>query len=259
MRPIRVAAIIPARMGSTRFPGKPLVKIHGLSMIEHVRRRVAMAKGLEEVLVATCDFEIKKEVERFGGKVVMTSPKHERATDRVEEACKDIDVDIVVNVQGDEPMIHPGAIESVVSPFRTQSGIICTSLIYRISQFSDLSNLNVVKAVLSKSNRVLYFSRAHIPGRDFNCDVSYYKQSGIMAFTKEFLPQFQSTKMTPLEIQESVDLMRIIENDLPVHAVVSSEETIGVDVPDQVQEVEEAMVSNAERRAVLESVLKVGI
>ena len=181
-RPLKVAAIIPARMSSTRFPGKPLIKILGLEMIEHVRRRCERIPGLSHVLVATCDQEIVDLVTKNGGKAVMTSDKHERACDRIEEAAKKLDADIVINVQGDEPMVSAEAIEELVAPFRSNSEIQCTNLVYRVLDFSELTSDNVVKVALSKTGKILYFSRFGIPGRKVEKDFPYFKQSGIMAF-----------------------------------------------------------------------------
>lgn len=250
----KIVAIIPARMGSSRFPGKPLIKILGLEMIEHVRRRVQMISGLHQVVVATCDDEIKTIVENNGGKVIMTSSKHERATDRIEEASQKIEGDIFINVQGDEPMVSQTAIEEVIAPFQKNSAVECSCLVYPINDLTELTNDNVVKVVLSQSNRILYLSRQSIPGRAVNPKFQYYKQSGIMAFTRKRLHEFTKLNPTPLEAKESIDLLRLLEHDRWVQAVVSNEETRGVDVPEQVKQVEDAILSDSKQKKIFEQI-----
>lgn len=255
---LRVAAVIPARMGSTRYPGKPLVSILGLPMVEHVRRRVAKIKSIQHTLVATCDLEIEDEVKRAGGRVVMTAATHERATERIEEAARGLDVDVVINVQGDEPMVLEEPLLQLLEPFRRDPSIQCTCLVYPIKDLSELNNDNIVKTVVSQSGRILYFSRAGIPGRAIRPDGRYFKQSGLMAFRKDMLHRFTRLPMTPLEIQESVDLLRLLENDIGVQAVISDSETKGVDVPAQVQDVERAIMGDPVQKRIYESLLSGG-
>lgn len=251
---LRVAAVLPARMGSSRYPGKPLVSILGLPMIEHVRRRVEKMSRIHDVIVATCDREIQEVVQAAGGRVAMTSDKHERATERIEEAAQKLDADIVINVQGDEPMVLEEPLNRLIEPFLNDPAIQCTCLVYPIRDHSELTNDNIVKTVLSQSGKMLYLSRAGIPGRRINEKVSYYKQSGLMAFRKDMLHKFTKLKMTPLEIQESVDLLRLLENDIAVQAVVSDSETKGVDVPSQVADVEAAILADPEQKRIFESI-----
>lgn len=255
---LRIAAIIPARMGSSRYPGKPLVSILGIPMVEHVRRRVSRISAIHQTIVATCDREIKEEVERAGGKVLMTAATHERATERIEEAAKGLDVDIVINVQGDEPMVLEEPLLRLLEPFRRDPSIQCTCLVYPIKDLSDLTNDNIVKTVVSQSGRIIYFSRAGIPGRAIRPEGRYFKQSGLMAFRTEALHKFVKLPMTPLEIQESVDLLRLLENDIGVQAVISDSETKGVDVPSQVEDVEREIMSNPEQRRIFESIVARG-
>lgn len=253
-RSLRVAAVIPARMGSSRFPGKPLVSILGLPMIEHVRRRVAKMAGIHQVIVATCDREIADVVEKAGGRVIMTSDKHERATERIEEAAHRIDADIIINVQGDEPMVLEEPLMDLVTPFEQAIDLQCTCIVYPIIDHRDLSNDNTVKVVLSQSGKIIYLSRAGIPGRVPQKATRYFKQSGLMAFRKDSLHRFTRLTMTPLEIQESVDLLRLTENDIPVQSVISSKETKGIDVPAQVAEVEAAILGDPVQRRLFESI-----
>ena len=219
-RPI-VAAVIPARMAASRFPGKPLVPILGLPMIEHVRRRVELIDAVDQVWVATCDEEIRQLVEKNGGKVIMTADSHERATDRIEEASHQIEADVIINVQGDEPMVSALGLEQVIAPFFSNPEVQSTCLVYPITDHSDLGSLNIVKCVLSRSNRILYLSRAAIPGKALDPKFTYYKQSGIMAYRREFLHRYKNLAPTPLESKESVDILRILEHDYWVQGVLS--------------------------------------
>lgn len=211
-------------------------------------------KGIDEVVVATCDDEIAEVVTKAGGRVAMTAPTHERATERIEEAARDIRADVIINVQGDEPMVLEQPLLDLVEPFRTHPEIECTCLVYPIRDMSDLANDNIVKTVLSQSGRMIYLSRSGIPGRKAVGTTKYYKQSGLMAFRKDSLHRFTKMAMTPLEIQESVDLLRLIENDMVVQAVVSPFETKGVDVPSQVAEVEAAILGDPVQKKIYESI-----
>ena len=253
---LKVVAVLPARMGSSRYPGKPLTPIFGIPMIEHVRRRVEAMRFIDEVYVATCDKEIRDVVEAAGGRVIMTKDSHERATERIEEAAHQFTADIVINVQGDEPMVLAEPLRELLSPFAVRNGVDCTCLIYPIREITELGSDNIVKAVLSQSGRVLYFSRSPIPGRDVRPKTRYYKQSGLMAFSKECLHRFVQMSMTPLEIQESVDLNRLLENDLQVHGVFSEQETKGIDVPAQVSEVEAAIMADTGQKLLFEQLVK---
>lgn len=249
----KVVAMLPARMGSSRYPGKPLVEILGIPMIEHVRRRVEKMSCFDEVWVATCDKEIASVVESHGGRVVMTADSHERATDRVEEAAHKVEADIYVMVQGDEPMVLEKPLQDLVQAF--ESGAGCTCIVYPITNMGDLDSLNVVKTVMSNTGRLMYFSRSPIPGRDRTQYKAFLKQSGLMAYTKETLHKFAKLPATPLEVQESVDLNRLLENDIIVQGVYSELETLGVDVPEQVATVEEAIMADPEQKRLFDAIV----
>ncbi len=258
MARLRIAAVIPARMGSTRFPGKPLIPILGLPMIEHVRRRVELMRGLieglDEVIVATCDEEIRVLVERSGGNAIMTSPTHERATDRIEEVAHKIHADVYLNVQGDEPMVREGQIRALVEPFHGDDSVQTTCLVYPIRDLADLTSLNVVKTVQSRTGKILYLSRSAIPGRAVSPDTLYTKQSGLMAFRKEFLHLYRRLEPTPLEAKESVDMLRVLEHDYSIQGVLYPEETLGVDIPEQVGILERAIEGDPGQKAIFESI-----
>ncbi len=217
----RVIAIIPARMAASRFPGKPLAKIADLPMIEHVRRRTLLCDVLDDVYVATCDEVIKEAVESYGGKAVMTKDTHQRCTDRVEEAVGFVPrADIVVIVQGDEPLFDGEIIRNLVTPMLQDSKIVCTNLLTPITQGADFHDVDIVKAVCDPKGYVLYFSRSPVPHKRVNHPCPVYRQTGLSAFTADFLMTFSRLTPTPLEITESVDFMRIIEHRYPILGVV---------------------------------------
>jgi len=247
--------IIPARMGSSRFPGKPLARILDLPMIEHVRRRVSLCDFIDDVYVATCDDEIREVVESYGGKVIMTASTHERATDRIEEAASGLEADIIVNAQGDEPLILPEAIQDVAAPLARRDDALCSCLIYPITNQNELQDVNIVKAVLDRNNRVMYFSRSPIPHRRTSEDYPLYKQSGIMAYQKEFLHQYSRLAPTPLEKAESVDMLRILEHGYKILGVVTPYVTAGVDIPDDIAKIEKLLAEDDRQRAFYERTL----
>ncbi len=255
MKAKKIVAIIPARMASSRFPGKPLANILGLPMVEHVRRRVSLCEGIE-VYVATCDHEIRTVVEAHGGKVIMTSDKHLRCTDRIEEAVTNLDAEVVVNVQGDEPAVVPQAVTEVSSPLLTSDTFQCSCLIYPISDLSELQNPNVVKTVISRTNSILYFSRSPIPYLREKCDISFYKQSGIMAFRKDFLHLYSRLPATPLEIAESVDMLRVLEHGYKILGIPTPQVSVGVDIPEDVKVVEKILKEDEGQNKLYEQILK---
>lgn len=239
----KITVMIPARMGSSRFPGKPLVKIMGLPMIEHVRRRATFCDLADDVYVATCDEEVREAVASYGGKVIMTADTHVRCTDRIEEAAANLDTDIVVNVQGDEPLLMPQVIQEAVQPLLERDDVLCTCIVYP-ADISELPDVNVVKVVLDRNNWIMYFSRSPIPHFKTNENYPLYKQSGIMAFRKEFLHRYAQLTPTPLEKAESVDMLRILEHGYKLLGVVTPYAGIGVDVPDDIRKVEEFITSD---------------
>ena len=237
---LKTVVVIPCRMGSSRFKGKPLYPILGLPMIEHVRRRALLAENVDDVIVATCDKEIFESIESFGGNVVMTSKDHERCTDRVEEAISKVDCDIVVNLQGDEPLITPGILEDLIQPLLERPELEATNIVHAIKNPKELESPHVVKVVLSNTAKIIYLSRSVIPGCMSDISIEFYKQTGIMGFRKEFLRKFtHEFEPGPLEKRESVDMVRIMENDGQLQGVITEQETRGVDLLSHISEVEE--------------------
>ena len=240
----RIVTIIPARLGSSRFPGKPLAPLLGQPMIEHVWRRASMCAEISETYIATCDHEIREVAEGFGGQVIMTSPLHERASDRVAEAAEQVNADIVVMVQGDEPMITPEMISTSLAPMLKDRSIDCTNLICRIRDASEYLDRNTVKVVVDHSGNALYFSRAPIPAIDSSQleTVPVYKQVCVIPFRRKFLADFTRLKPTPLERAESIDMLRALEHGLRVRLVITEAETHAVDTPNDLRLVESLLV-----------------
>lgn len=243
---MKVVAVIPARMASTRFPGKPLADLAGLPMIEHVRRRVALAPMIDEAVVATCDPEIAEIVARFGGRAIMTANTHERCTDRVAEAALSLDADVIVNVQGDEPLVRPDMFGTLLAPLFHDSEIVCTNLMAEIRSDTELNSTNVVKTVVDCKGNALYYSREPIPSvrKAGSLVARRYKQLGIIAFRREFLTTFASLDPTPLEAIESVDMLRAIEHGYVIRMVFSPYEVVGVDTPADLEQARKLMAQD---------------
>lgn len=244
LRDKRVIGVIPARMGSSRYPGKPLAKILNMPMIEHVYKRSLMSKTLDNLFVATPDEEIKKSVESFGGKVIMTSPRHNRCTDRIAEAVKNIDCEIVVNIQGDEPLLYPEIIDMTVMPFFEDDDIVSTNPIAKITNRNDIEDRNDVKVVCDCNGYIMYFSREPIPSRYLSKDADIHKLVCIMPFRKDFLMNFSKLEQTPLEKIESIDNLRILENGYKIKAIIIPKSIDGVDTPQDREKVEEIMLTD---------------
>ncbi len=236
-------AIIPARMGSSRFPGKPLAPILGRPMVEHVYRRTAMCKRLDGVYVATCDEEIRQAVQAFGGEAVMTSPKHQRASDRVAEAIESLAADVVVMVQGDEPMTLPQMIESAVTPMLNDPAVQCVNLVKRIESEEEYRDPNTIKVVMDRHGDALYFSREPIPTqRRLGFErIPVFKQVCVIPFRRDFLLQYARLEPTPLEQAESIDMLRILEHGYRVRLVETDVNTHAVDTPADLALVESLM------------------
>jgi len=233
----KTSVIIPARMASSRFPGKPLVKIRELPMIEHVRRRALLARGIDEVIVATCDKEIIDVVTQNGGKAVMTADTHERCTTRVDEASYDVDTDIVVIIAGDEPLTLPETIEQVAKPLIDNPDIECTNLVSTIKNDNDFRDVNIVKAALNKAGFIMFYTRAPIPCFRVKDKCPIYRQTGLMAFRTPFLHQYTALPETPFERVESIDMLRLLEHGKRILGVPTDVETYGVDHPEDVDKV----------------------
>ncbi len=237
-----IVAIIPARYGSTRFPGKSLALIKGKPMIQWVYERTQRSSLLGRVIVATDDDRILRAVETFGGEAVMTSPSHATGTDRIAEVARAIDCDIVVNVQGDEPLISPDMIDEAVRPLAADPAIPLGTLAKHITDPVEACDPNVVKVVCNAGGFALYFSRAPIPwdrdgwsGRASLKDLPLggvrYKHIGLYVYRREFLLSFAGMPQTPLEQIEKLEQLRALESGHPIRVVITEHESFGVDIP----------------------------
>ena len=230
--------MIPARMASSRFPGKPLEPLLGLALVLHVYERCKQCPDLDRVIIATCDEEIRIACEEHGAEVVMTADSHPGCVDRTDEAisiaASDMDdTDLVLMVQGDEILVDPEMLSNIVNAY-SKTGAPVVNLASRIFDQTNHNDPDVVKVVGAPDGKALYFSRAPIPSHhrvDDMATVPVYQQTGIIGFSKQFVHQFGKMAQTPLEIVERIDMMRVIENGLPVQLVYSEKETIGVDTP----------------------------
>lgn len=248
---MKKVGIIPARMGSSRFPGKPLVEIHGMPMIGHVYLRSKMCSQLDEVYVATCDQEIKDYVESIGGNVVMTKDTHERCSDRTVEALQKIEagrgeeIDIIVMIQGDEPMVTPEMLKRAVEPMLNDPSILVLNLMSTLKSREEHDDPNEVKVVVDLHDNALYFSREPIPSwRKGAIAVPMLKQVCIIPFRRNFLLQYQDLSPTPLEIIESVDMMRVLEHGYDVKMVKTDTESYAVDTPEDLEKIKRIMTGD---------------
>ncbi len=241
MKKNKIVAIIPARYHSTRFEGKPLAKICGKPMIYHVYKNTRRCTLLDDVAVATDDQRIFDAVKSFGGNVVMTSSSHPTGTDRVAEAAQKLKADIVVNVQGDEPLIKPQLIAMTVEPLLKDSSISVTNLISKLSNPGDFIDSSVVKAALDVKGFLMYLTRSPIPFPKSREGFVIHKQIGLYAFRRPFLQRYVGMPQTPLELVEGVEFLRILENGYKIKAVVADYDTVSVDTPSDLREVEKIM------------------
>ena len=247
---MNIIGVIPARMGSTRFPGKPMKKIHGMPMIGHCYHRTAIALGVDATYVATCDIEIAEYINSIGGRAIMTSNTHTRATTRTAEALEKIEqetdkkVDIVVMVQGDEPLILPETIREVTPEFKDKS-VNIVNIMSRLTTEESFKDVNNVKVVIANNNDALYYSREPIPSpwKGWE-DIPRYMQTGIIAFRRDILIAFNAMKETQLEQIESIDMNRVLETGGKIRMVLTEATTIGVDVVEELNEVEKILVGD---------------
>ena len=233
---MKIIGVIPARLGSSRLPNKPMANILGMPMIGHVYLRSKLCSILDEVYVATCDIEIFDYIIGIGGKAVMTSVDHERASDRTAEALLKIEiesgnkVDIVVMIQGDEPMVTPKMIESAIQPLLDDPSLNITNLMESINSIEEHEDASEVKVVVDVNSFALYFSREPIPSRKKGANsIPMLKQVCIIPFRRDFLIEYNKMEQTPLEKIESVDMNRLLENGIPIKMVFVNEQTYSVD------------------------------
>lgn len=245
----KIAAVIPARLASTRFPNKPLLEIEGLPMIEHVRRRALLCKGFSEVVVATCDKEIASVVEHFGGKVAMTSDKHRVATERIVEAVGNLDCTHVVNVQGDEILLVPSDMERMLAAIQEEPQREVWNAIAPLQSSEALSDPSMVKCVVTKSDRILFCSR------NFSPSTPAYLVVGILAYQRQFLEKICKMPQTPLENLESIEQSRFLEHDVVIQGVRFEKAYPGINTPEEGAVVRKILKEDPLQRRLLEAIL----
>ncbi len=247
---MNITAVIPARYASTRFPGKALAEIGTKPMIQHVYERTARASLVDHVIVATDDERIQQAVTGFGGDCRMTRAEHETGTDRLAEVAAGLDADIIVNVQGDEPLIEPDMIDQAIRPFLDDPGLRMGTLKTRIRCLHDFLSPNAVKVVTDRDNNALYFSRSPLPFfRDKWTDLKdesfssgkllCHKHVGLYVYRKDFLIEFSAMSPTFLEVSEKLEQLRALENGVAIRVVETEFESIGVDTPDDLAKAKE--------------------
>ncbi len=246
-----IIGIIPARMGSSRFPGKPMAKILGIPMLGHVYFRSKMSKSMKEVYIATCDQEIVDYAKSIGAKAIMTRDTHKRASDRIAEAMLKIEeetgerADIVILIQGDEPMLTPEMIDMSLEPMLKDSSIKVVNLMAPLKNKEEHEDSNEPKVVVDKQNFALYFSREPIPSWKMGAkEVPMLKQVCIIPYTRDFLLKFNELEPTPLEIVESIDMNRLLEHGYKVKMVYEEYDTYAVDTPEDLAKVEKSMAND---------------
>lgn len=236
---MKIAAVIPARFASTRLEGKPLADICGKTMVQRVYER-ALKADLSEVVVATDDERILDAVRSFGGKAVMTSPFHASGTDRVAEAASSIQADIIVNLQGDEPLIDPSLISAAIEPMAADCSIAMCTLKTPITHEEEYLDTNAVKVTTDRDGFALYFSRSPIPfcRKGFSAlPLPAYKHIGLYVYRRDFLFEFTRLKPTPLELSESLEQLRAIENGYKIKVVEVKYNPVSVDTPEDLEKV----------------------
>ena len=250
-------AVIPSRYGSSRFKGKPLALIAGKPMIQRVYEQASKAEGISRVVVATDDHRIIKAVEAFGGEALMTSDRHRSGTDRVAEVANALKIapqDIVVNIQGDQPVFSSTCLDAMLAPFKKEPGLVMSTLAFKFTNFKEITDPTNVKVIFDRNGHALYFSRAQIPfprdgqnkdgqnkngqNRDRQKDVDYFKHLGFYAYTKEFLDLFSQMPQGTLEKIEKLEQLRVLEQGYSIRVVITKEDSPGVDIPRDIQHIE---------------------
>ena len=241
---MKFLGVIPSRYASTRLEGKPLKDICGHTMIEWVYKRAKLS-NLDEVVVATDDERIYKEVENFGGKVVLTRKEHENGTSRIAEVCeKYTDYDVIVNIQGDEPLIEKDMINSIIDSFKNDNTISMSTLKYKLDSMEDIENPNYVKVITDAKGYAIYFSRSVIPYPRKMDLQNYYKHVGIYGYKRDFVVEYAKMEPTPLELSESLEQLRAIENGYRIKVMETPYKILGVDTQEELEKVREYITEN---------------
>ena len=250
---MKIVAVIPARWQSTRLKGKVLVKIKGKPMVQHVWERLKKAQEIDNIVIAVDKEKVKKAVESFGAKCILTSSEHPSGTDRIAEIAQTVEADVFVNVQADEPLIDPAMVDELAQVFKYEHNINMATLITRIHKKQDIFNPNVIKVVVDRKGFALYFSRSPIPyvrddgtetiscdmGQTSDISASYFKHIGLYAYTKDFLFKYTGFPKSMLENEEKLEQLRVLEHGYKIKTVETRHETISVDTQEDLDRVRE--------------------
>lgn len=244
----KTVGMIPARFGSTRFPGKPLAIIAGKTLIQRTYENAKRCRLLDDVVVATDDNRIFDHVVGFGGKAVMTPPECPTGTERLAEAVRDneqfSDYAAVINIQGDEPLLEPEVIGSVIEKLLEDETAVMSTAAAKISSKEEAENYSVVKCVIDQNGKALYFSRTLIPnghGGEWQKDVTYYKHLGIYGYRRDFLMHYADLEPTPLQLAEDLEQLKVLENGYRIKVAIVESSSIGVDRPEDVKQIEQLL------------------
>jgi len=242
---MKIIGVIPARLGSTRFPEKVLADIMGKPMIWWVWQKAKKAKLISEIFIATDDKRIFDMVEGFGGRAVMTSKKHQSGTDRIAEAVKNIKADIVINIQGDEPLIRPDMLDKAIAPLLKEKKAVMSTLVCKVTDKKLMHDSNIVKVAVDKNGYALYFSRAPIPSQARAQNFRYFlKHIGVYVYKKDFLLKYVQLNQSSLEKTEKLEQLRVLENGYKIITVETKFDTIPVDTPADLKKVVRFLLKN---------------
>jgi 3-deoxy-manno-octulosonate cytidylyltransferase (CMP-KDO synthetase) len=236
---LKTVVVIPARLESSRLPNKVLLDVCGKSLIQRVYEQVKKSRNISDIFIATDSDEVLKMVNSFGGKAILTSSKHESGTDRIAEAVKYLDIDLIINVQGDEPLINPDLIDQFVELFKGNYEVYFASAMHRIATLEDLRNPNIVKVITDIKSDAIYFSRSQIPFNREGREVpeEHFQHIGVYAYKKPFLEKYSSLSQTFLEQSEKLEQLRAIENGFKIRMIETDYRSIGVDTLDDLNRV----------------------
>jgi 3-deoxy-manno-octulosonate cytidylyltransferase (CMP-KDO synthetase) len=236
--PRKILGVIPARFSSTRFPGKVLAQIAGKTMLQHVYERASLATYLTSTIVATDDERVYAAARSFGARVRMTRPDHLSGTDRVAEVASAENAELIVNIQGDEPLIDPAAIDAAILPLAHEPEIVMGTLKKRIEDVREIDDPNVVKVVTDHAGDAIYFSRCPIPfDRGKSASTPYFKHIGLYVYQRDFLLQYSTLPVGPLEEAERLEQLRALENGYRIRVVETEYESLGVDTREDLERV----------------------
>jgi len=236
--PRKILGVIPARFQSTRFPGKVLAPLASKPMLQHVYERASLSQYLTSIIIATDDERVFSAARSFGARVRMTHPDHASGTDRVAEVASAENAEIIVNIQGDEPLIDPAAIDTAILPVAHEPEVLMATLKKKIEDPREITDPNVVKVVTAQNGDAIYFSRCPIPyDRDRSASAPYFKHIGLYVYQRDFLLNYSALPVGPLEQSERLEQLRALENGIPIRVVETEYESVGVDTPEDLERV----------------------